>query len=107
MVESKNRSVVRKIYGYAHILQQYVTDFAGLNSQHVYRYVNFHRPGYFPTITTNSKGKQKKIYLYSDMMTPYEKLHSLTRPSQYLKPGVTFKNLDAFANEITSNEAAE
>ena len=47
LVESKNGSVVRKIYGYAHIPQQYAADFAELNSQHVYRYVNFHRPATF------------------------------------------------------------
>ncbi len=41
------------------------------------------------------------------MMTPYEKFRSLRRPGKYLKPGVTFKNLDAFANEMTANEAAE
>ncbi len=40
-------------------------------------------------------------------MTPYEKLRSLARPSQYLKLGITFKNLDAFAHEMTDNEAAE
>jgi len=107
LVESKNGSVVRKIYGYMHIPQQYAADFAELNSLHVYRYVNFHRPCYFPSITTDSKGKQKKKYLYSDMMTPYEKFRSLTRPSQSLKPGITFKKLDAFANEMTDNEAAE
>jgi hypothetical protein len=41
------------------------------------------------------------------MMTPYEKLRSLSRPSQYLKPDVTFKKLDAFALEMTDNESAE
>ncbi len=41
------------------------------------------------------------------MMTPYEKFRSLQRPSQYLKPGVTLKKLDAFANEMTDNGAAE
>ena len=41
------------------------------------------------------------------MMTPYEKFRSLACPSQYLKPGITFKKLDAFASEITDNEAAE
>ena len=40
-------------------------------------------------------------------MTPYEKLRSLRRSSQYLKPGITFKKLDAFADEMTDNEAAE
>jgi hypothetical protein len=41
------------------------------------------------------------------MMTPYEKLYSLSRPSQYLKPDVTFKKLDASALEMTDNESAE
>ena len=107
LVESKNGSVVRKLYGYTHIPQQYAADFAELNRRQVYRYVNFHRPCYFPSIVTDSKGKQKKKYLYRDMMTPYEKFRSLDRPSQYLKPGVTFKMLDAFASEMTDNDAAE
>ena len=107
LVESKNGSVIRKLYGYTHIPQQYATDFSELNSQQVYRYVNFHRPCYFPTTITDDKGKQRKKYRYEDMMTPYEKFRSLPKPSQYLKPGVTFRNLDAFANEMTDNEAAE
>ncbi len=69
--------------------------------------INFHRPCYFPTTITDNKGKQRKKYHYDDMMTPYEKFRSLRRPSQYLKPGVTFKKLDAYANEMTDNEAAE
>ena len=40
-------------------------------------------------------------------MTPYEKFKSLPRPSQYLKSGITLKMLDAYANEMTDNEAAE
>ena len=107
LVESKNGSVVRKLYGYAHIPQQYAEEFESINSNQVYRYVNFHRPCYFPTITTDSKGKQRKKYRYQDMMTPYEKFKSLHRPSQYLKSGITFKQLNAFAQEMTDNEAAE
>jgi len=56
---------------------------------------------------TDEKGKQKKKYRYEDMMTPYEKLCSLSRPSQYLKPGKTFRKLDAFALEMTDNDAVE
>jgi hypothetical protein len=41
------------------------------------------------------------------MMTPYEKFRSLPRANQYLKSGITFKKLNAFANEITDNEATE
>ena len=58
-------SFIRKLYGYTHIPQRYATDFTELNGQHVYRYVNFHRPCCFPTIITDSKGKQKKKYLYA------------------------------------------
>lgn len=41
------------------------------------------------------------------MMTPYEKFRSLPCPSQYLRRGVTITELDAFALEMTDNEAAE
>ncbi len=107
LVESKNGSVIRKLYGYTHIPQQYAARFTELNGHQVYRYVNFHRPCYYPTTVTDGKGKQRKKYRYDDMMTPYEKFRSLTRPSQYLEPGVTFKKLDAFANQMTDNKAAE
>jgi len=107
LVESKNGSVVRKLYGYMHIPQQYASDFAEFNSQQVYRYINFHRPCYFPSVVTDDKGKQHKKYLYGDMMTPYEKFRSLSKPSQYLEPGNTLKKLDAFATEMNDNEAAE
>lgn len=107
LVESKNGSVVRKLYGYMHIPQQYANDFDEFNRHQVYRYVNFHHPCYFPTTVTDDKGKQRKKYRYEDMMTPYEKFRSLPRASQYLKPGITFKKLDAFASEMTDNEAVE
>jgi len=40
------------------------------------------------------------------MTTPDEKLKSLPEAAQYLKPGVTFENLDALADAISDNEAA-
>ena len=40
-------------------------------------------------------------------MTPYEKFRGLPKPSQYLKPGITLKMLDAFASEMTDNGAVE
>ena len=58
-------------------------------------------------VVTDDKGKQQKKYLYGDMMTPYEKFRSLSKPSQYLVPGNTLKKLDAFATEMNDNEAAE
>ena len=107
LVESKNGSVIRNIYGYTHIPQSQEELFEALNSGPLYRYVNFHRPCYFSKTSTDEKGKQKKSYRYEDMMTPYEKFRSLACPRLYLKSGITFKKLDAFTSEITDNEAAE
>ncbi len=36
----------------------------------------------------------------------YEKLKSLPEAAQYLKPGITFEQLDAIAHAISDNEAA-
>lgn len=107
LVESKNGSVVRKLYGYMHIPQHCAEQFRELNEQHVYRYINFHRPCYFPATITDAKGKERKTYRYEDMMTPYEKLRSLPESQKYLKPGITFNQLDDFAAQMTDNEAAE
>jgi hypothetical protein len=40
------------------------------------------------------------------MTTPYEKLKALPEAAQYLKPGITFADLDAIAYAISDNEAA-
>ena len=39
-------------------------------------------------------------------MMPYEKLKSLTNAEKYLKPGITFKQLDKIAYEKSDNEFA-
>jgi hypothetical protein len=40
-------------------------------------------------------------------MTPYDKLKSLPNADQYLKPGITFEQLDVIAYAISDNEAAQ
>lgn len=39
-------------------------------------------------------------------MTPYEKLKSLPKAQHFLKPGLTFAQLDALAMQMSDNEAA-
>jgi transposase InsO family protein len=106
LAESKNGSVVRKHLGYSHIpgrFAQQVNDFAqGVLSP----YLNFHRPCFFPTEAIDAKGRLRKRYPYATMTTPYEKLRSLPEAAQYLKPAITFKDLDAIAYAISDNEAA-
>lgn len=106
LAEGKNASIVRKLYGHAHIPKHWAGNINALNQQEVYRYINFHRPCYFPVVKTDSKGKQRKRYPYEAMMTPFEKLKSLNNAGQYLKTGITLQQMEAFATEMTDNDAA-
>jgi hypothetical protein len=56
---------------------------------------------------TDAKGRQRKRYPYKLMMTPYEKFKSLDNAAQFLKPGITFQQLDAEAEMMSDNEAAQ
>ena len=69
-------------------------------------YVNFHRPCFFAETLTDPKGKIRKRYLQKNMMTPYEKLKSLPKAQDFLKPGITLKQLNATATAMSDNEAA-
>ena len=105
--ESKNGSIVRKHLGYSHIPQRFAAIVNDFCRQHLNPYINFHRPCLFAETITDAKGRQRKRYPYKLMMTPYEKLKSLPEASQYLKPGITFKHLDALAIAISDNDAAQ
>lgn len=107
LAESKNGAVVRKLFGYSHIPQRWASTINAFNQQHLNPYINFHRPCFFPETRTDNKGKQRKIYRYQNMMTPYDKLKSLPCASDYLKPGVTFEILDTLAHQISDNQAAD
>jgi transposase InsO family protein len=106
LAESKNAAVVRKHLGYAHIPQCFASQVNAFCRDFLNPYVNFHRPCLFAETQTDAKGKQRKIYPYRLMMTPYDKLKSLPNASKFLKPGETFQKLDAFAKDISDNEAA-
>ena len=106
LVESKNGSVIRKHLGYAHIPGRFAQEVNAFTQRILSPYLNFHRPCFFPTETIDDKGRVRKRYRYQDMMTPYEKLKSLPNADQYLKPGVTFDQLDAIADAVSDNEAA-
>jgi transposase InsO family protein len=107
LAESKNGAVVRKLFGYSHIPQRWASIINAFNQQHLNPYLNFHRPCFFPETRTDDKGKQRKIYRYENMMTPYDKLKSLPSASDYLKPGVSFEILDTLAHLISDNQAAD
>ena len=104
--ESKNGSIVRKHLGYSHIPQRFAALVNTFCQDHLNPYINFHRPCLFAETITDTKGRVRKRYPYQLMMTPYEKLKSLDSAEQFLKPGITFQQLDAQAHAISDNEAA-
>ena len=106
LAESKNGAIVRKILGHSHIPQKWANELNVFHREHLNPYVNYHRPCFFPEVKTDAKGKQRKIYPYEKMMTPYEKFRSLPNAEQYLKDGESFKSLHKMAHASTDNQAA-
>lgn len=107
LAESKNGAVIRKLFGHTHIPQRWAPLINEFNQHHLNPYINYHRPCFFPEIRTDSKGKERKVYLYENMLTPYDKLKSLPDAKGHLKPGISFEILDTLALQITDNQAAD
>ena len=107
LAETKNGAIVRKHLGYSHIPQHYAAEVNAWCQGFLNPYVNFHRPCFFAESITDAKGKTRKRYLLTDMMTPYEKLKSLGNAEAFLKPDMTFEQLDQTAAAMSDNEAAE
>jgi transposase InsO family protein len=105
--ESKNGAIVRKHLGYSHIPQRFAALVNIFCREHLNAYVNFHRPCLFAETIPDAKGRSRKRYPYKLMMTPYEKLKSLRLAEQFLKPGITFQQLDAQASAMSDNHAAQ
>lgn len=106
LAESKNGAVVRKHLGYAHIPQHCASLVNAFCADFLNPYVNYHRPCFFPETVTDTKGKERKIYRYKEMKTPYEKLKSIPKASECLKDGMTFEQLDAQAARMSDNDCA-
>lgn len=107
LAEGKNGAVVRKQFGYGHIPQRWAPLINGFNQSHLNPYINYHRPSFFPETRTDEKGRQRKVYRYENIMTPYDKLKSLPDGGNYLKAGLSFEILDKVAHQISDNKAAD
>jgi len=104
LVEGKNGSIIRKYIGYRHIPRRYAQTLNQFYKEYLNIYLNYHRPCGFATIITDKRGKQKRVY--NTYQTPYERLKSLPKVEQYLKPGITFEMLDKIAYQKSDNEFA-
>ena len=102
LVEGKNGSIVRKLFGRNFIDQKFAPLIQEFNRVYVNIYLNYHRPCQYSEDRVDSKGKIRKNYVI--IMTPYERLKSLENANQYLKDGITFEVLDRIAYEESDNE---
>lgn len=107
LVESKNGSVIRKHMGRNYIPQRLASDINDFYQEYLNPYLNYHRPCGYPTLITDSKGKQRKVYLQKDYTVPYEKLKSLPNADKYLKKNTSFEELDKIAYAMSDNDFAE
>jgi hypothetical protein len=107
LVEGKNGAVVRKHVGYGPIAAHYAEAWHKFYTAHLNRYLNFHRPCAFATLTTNARGKRQRRYPHQDYRTPFEKLVSLAGWQSYLKAGITEQSLRAEAKRQTDTAAAQ
>lgn len=104
LVESKNGSIIRKLYGRNHIPASWAPAINNFNRQFVNVYLNYHRPCGFATERTDAKGKIKKVY--NIYLTPFDALVGHFNALKFLKPEVTLQKLQEIAAAESDNEFA-
>ena len=107
LVESKNGNVVRRWLGHSHIPEHLAPHANAFLRDFLSPYLNHHRPCLFAVETEGKDGHRRRKYPQGLVMTPYEKLESLPGAEAFLRPGVTFEQLDAAAHAVTDLEAAQ
>ena len=106
LVEGKNGAVIRKLIGYGHIAGQHAEAIEEFYAEHLNRYLNFHRPCGFATVSLDERGKRRRQYKAEDYRTPFEKLKSLEGAERYLKPGLSLAELEREALAESDTECA-
>ena len=106
LVEGKNGAVIRKHMGWGHIAAGHAEAVQKFYTAYFNPYLNFHRPCGFATITTAANGKRKRIYKPAHYATPYQKFQSLPQAATFLKPHVSFAQLDRLAAAMSDTECA-
>ena len=106
LVESKNGNVVRRWLGHSHIPEHLAPRANAFLRDFLSPFLNHHRACLFAVEVEESNGRRRRKYPQELVMTPYEKLRSLPGADGFLKPGITFEQLDAVAHAATDLEAA-
>jgi hypothetical protein len=107
LVEGKNGAIIRKHIGYGAVAAPHAESFQKFYTAQLNPYLNYHRPCGFATIRVLPRGKRQRRYPVEDYRTPYEKLVSLPKWEQHLKPGITTLMLGQQAMRMSDTEAAQ
>ena len=107
LVEGKNGAVIRKHIGYGHIAAEHAEQLQKFFTAQFNPYLNFHRPCGFAVFVEGSRGRIRRRYPADGYRTPFEKLCSLQKWQQYLKPGITEAALRAESIRLSDTEAAK
>jgi len=105
LVEGKNASTIRTVYGKVHIPKRYAEVINEFNYEHLHHFINYHRKCLFSIDVQKANGKIVKKYV--DCMTPCEKLLSMSNIAECLRAGVTVATLKAKALETNHFTAAQ
>jgi hypothetical protein len=92
--------------GYGHIASEHAEEVHNFYTARLNPYLNFHRPCGFATVSLDARGKRKRQYKREDYATPYEKWKAVPEPEQYLKPNLSFAQLDQMALKLSDTESA-
>jgi hypothetical protein len=106
LVEGKNGAVIRKHIGYGYIAGEHAESLGKFYARHLNPYLNLHRPCGFATVSLDGRGKRRRQYKTEDYRTPLEKLKSLERAEQCLRPGVSLAELEREALAMSDTACA-
>ena len=105
LAETKNGSVIRKHIGRNHIPKKHAPMIEKFYESYFNPYLNFHRICIYATDYTDKRGKIRKKY--ETYATPYEKLKSIPLSEQFLRPEISFEQLDTIAYAESDNDFAQ
>lgn len=104
LVEAKNGAVIRKHLGYGHISAQHAEAVHAFHRDFLNPYVNFHRPCAVPKLIEQANGKRRRVY--QRWATPFELLGELPERQRFLRPELSWRQLEQFAQRQSDTEAA-
>ena len=107
LVESKNGNVVRRWLGRTHIPERLAPRVNAFLRDSLSPFLNHHRACLFAVEIERPDGRRRRTYPQSQVSTPYDKLKSLPGAEGFLKPDVTFEELDRAALAMSGLDAAK